>query len=155
MSARVFGAACCAGGSSVPGLITGDDRFLFATAFTMEESGILARAGGEQVKKSASDGGQTLALRATGVFAENWQAGFEFPLVRRYQEVGDGTKSSTGLGDISFVAGYELLSDISYSPYRPKVILFSRLMAPTGKSIYEITDFGRDLPIGKGFPAST
>lgn len=150
--AKTLGAPCCAGGSSVPGLITGDDQFLLSTAVTFEESSEVARANGDRIKKSAADGGQTLTLRATGVYLENWQAGFELPIVRRYQEVRAGAVASAGLGDISLVAGYELLSDISYSTYRPKLILYSRLLAPTGRSVYEITNFGKDLPLGKGFP---
>lgn len=149
---RAWSAPCCAGGSSVPGLITGDDRFLLSSAVTFEESNELARANGDRVKKSAADGGQTLTLRSTGVFADSWQFGFELPLVRRYQDVRSGAVSSTGLGDISLVGGYELISDTTYSTYRPKVILYSRFLAPTGRAIYEITNFGKDLPLGKGFP---
>jgi hypothetical protein len=59
--------------------------------------------------------------------------------------------SSVGLGDVSLDLGYEILPETTYSAWRPKGFIFSRLKMPTGKSIYEgSSPLGSDVT-GRGF----
>ena len=90
---------------------------------------------------------QTLRLEGARIFLDRWQAGFSAPLITRERY---GQKSS-GLADLQLMLGYEALPDWDYNPYRPKAVIFTSVLVPTGKSTFEADDnYGLDSR-GQGF----
>lgn len=140
-------AACCGGGSGVPGIILGDEKA--SLGFEISNLHIKTDVGQNSVWRDRSevDSTSTLRLQYTQIFSDRFQTGFSTSVIRRDR----GDSSSSGLGDTSFHVGYETLPEWNYSAWRPRAVSYLGLTVPTGRSIYEAEDLLLLDSRGKGF----
>lgn len=95
-------------------------------------------ADGTWRRQTLADETRTLRLEGSHIFADRYQAGFALPVVEK-SLAGNMGGSSSGLGDINTLVGYEYLPDWNYNPWRPKGIGFLTLTIPTGPAKFETT----------------
>jgi hypothetical protein len=140
-------AACCGGGSGVPGIIVGDEK----ANLTFEISNLHIKTDVSQQSiwrdRSEVDSTSSLRLQYTQVFNDRFQTGISTSFIRRDR----GDYSSSGLGDTSLHIGYETLPEWNYSSWRPRAVSYIGLTMPTGRSIYEAEDLLLLDSRGKGF----
>ncbi|MEQ1722576.1 MAG: serine protease spb1 [Pseudobdellovibrio sp.] len=141
----LMAAACCGGGFAIPTLITGDDKAQVTTSYSYSKIDTDVFTNGIWQKRSSDDISNIYKIDVARIFLDRFQAGLSVPIQTR--TLASGT--STGLGDVTGLIGYEYLPDWTYSPWRPRGIGFLTLTLPTGKSIYESTT-GLDSR-GRGF----
>lgn len=147
MAADTFAAACCGGGFATPALIAGDDRAQVTSSYSQLEIKNDVDADGFWRQRESNETGRTLKLDAAWIPGDLWQIGMTVPIIERNR----GTRSSTGLGDLSASLGYEYLPDWDYNPWRPKGIGYLQLTAPTGRSVYDSERADQLDSRGRGF----
>jgi hypothetical protein len=141
----LLAAACCGGGFAIPSLITGDDKAQVTTSYSYSKIDTDVFTNGVWQKRNSDDVSNVYKLELARIFLDRYQAGVSIPIQTRTLSRG----TSTGLGDISGLMGYEYLTDWTYSTWRPRGIGFFNMTLPTGKSIYE-SSTGLDSR-GRGF----
>lgn len=136
---RAQAAACCSGNAVAPSIITGDNRAQLGASISHGSVIGDAPASGLPVFRSARDSEQSQTLRLDGamLLSDRWQLGASLPVIRRSRQIGSRFESAQGPGDLSFDIGYEALPEWSYSRWRPRGFLFTRLTLPTGRSIHD------------------
>jgi hypothetical protein len=146
-TSQAFPAACCGGGSGVPGIIVGDEKANLG--FELSSLSIKTDVSQDSVWRDRSevDSTSTLRLQYTQIFNDRFQTGFSTSVIRRDR----GDSSSSGIGDTSFHVGYETLPEWNYSSWRPRAVSYVGLTAPSGRSIYEAEDLLLLDARGKGF----
>ncbi len=139
-------APCCAGGSAVPALITGDELRVFSVGVSYGNvMGDAPPAGGGwptfRDDLSPSESKQTLAISYAQLLDhDRLQAGITVPVVVNHLVTATQSNSSTQLGDFSVTLGYETMPEWDYSEWKPRVFNFIQLVLPTGQSIYQSSD---------------
>ncbi len=146
-------APCCGGTANIPSLISGDDSAQLTTSILSSQ--VIAEApvgGGIKYRKSNdNESARTIKIDAATLLSDRWQAGISLPMTQRSRNRGSSEASATGLGDISVNLGFEALPDWTYSPWRPKGIVFLTTTFPTGGSIYDAKELFRVDSRGRGF----
>jgi hypothetical protein len=142
-SPESLAAPCCAGSSSVPALITGDEaQFIsFGIQFGTVIADPPASGRGWPVfrdEQSLKENRVAYSFNfATLVDGDRWQSGLSIPLLTHSIERSGLSESSTQLGDVSWTLGYETLPEYEYSEWKPRIYHFLQVVAPTGKNFYE------------------
>ena len=152
---KVFGAACCGGGTSFPSLILSDDRAQLGITGSVAKTIGDAPVAAKPVFRSSSDQEwvQSYSLDAAFLISDRWQLGGALPYVGRSRSTSSLKASDWGLGDVSGTVGYEFLPEFSYSRWQPRGFSFFQLTLPTGGNVYESQDtFAVDAK-GYGFYA--
>ena len=154
-------APCCAGGGSLPAMITGDE----ASQLTLTTSAgtVIGDAPAEGIPVFRSsrvrETSQLLKLDAATVFSgafDRWQAGVSVPMLRHdYWRATSGSNSAMAPGDVQLGTAFEFLPEWSYSEWKPKGFVFAQLTLPTGRSIYESTATDAVDVTGKGFTTAS
>ncbi len=147
VGSQSWGAACCGGGFAAPSLIVGDDRAVLTGSFLQSQISDEIYADGLWKKRNFREDFESLRIEGARVFRDRWQGGFSLPLIKRTRS----GQSSSGAGDLALTAGYEVLPDWDYNPYRPKGTVFLQLTAPTGRSIFEAKTDNQIDARGRGF----
>ncbi len=144
---RVWAAACCGGGVSMPALVVGDPQFKFSFGYTTSEIVIdnVDSQGIWRVQDSHQKI-QTMKMDAVQSLSELWQMGLSIPVISRSFE----GRQASGLGDVSTSLGYEYLEDLDSNPSLPRGIGFVQIQWPTGKSRADSEMGGLDSR-GNGF----
>lgn len=139
-------APCCAGGSALPALISGDQAAQFGASFA--QSAVIGNApavgipvfrASENVERT-----ETLSLDAAALVSDRWQAGLSVPLVRRLIRTNSLHANATGFGDIRASLGYEAWPEYTYSEWKPRGFVFAQFILPTGGSLDTATLSGAD-----------
>ena len=145
LSVQARAAPCCAGGSAVPALITGDEAELYQVG--MSYGTVIGDApgygAGIPVFRDALSMAETRGIltinHARLLDGDRLQAGVSIPI--QFNQLSQGTRAeeSVHLGDVSMVLGYETIPEWEYSRFKPRVFSFLQATLPTGRSIYEST----------------
>lgn len=146
-------APCCAGSTSLPALITGDERAQFSAAYSQgavigdapNEGLPVFRAAGE------SETTQTLRLSGASLLSDRAQVGVTATFAAREFSRGTENASATAFGDTSLGVAYEVLPEWNYSSWRPRGHSFFEVTLPTGRSVYEANRPGMVDATGRGF----
>lgn len=143
-------AACCSGGSAIPNLMVGDDRFHLSAAF---DAGFVVGEvdqNGESVFYDEAMNERLMGVNLGGALRlhPQWQVGLKLPFRMRHFE----SQSRQDLGDIKAHLVFEPFPLYSYSPWRPKLFVFGAMTFPTGRSSYETQQVRLDS-FGRGFYA--
>lgn len=146
----IFAASCCGGGFSAPALITGDPKSQFTTSFSQSRVDSDVSTSGIWQKRQTDDQSQTLKLDGAFIISDRYQIGLSLPIQQRSVTSPEGGRS-VGFGDISILGGFEFLPDWDYSPWRPKGIVYTSILIPSGKSIYENDNLNGLKTTGRGF----
>lgn len=146
----IFAASCCGGGFSAPALITGDQQSQFTTSYSQSRVDSDVSASGIWQKRQTDDHSQTLKLEGAIIINDRYQVGLSIPIQQRSVTCPEGGRSA-GLGDISLLGGFEFLPDWDYSPWRPKGIVYTSVLIPSGKSIYDNDNLNGLKTAGRGF----
>lgn len=137
-SALGVAASCCGGGSTQVPVLAHDVQSMFR--FTAQ--GILtdrdATTQGVIVprKPTSSTLIFPMQISAATLLSDRWQ-------------VGGAWRWTDRPGDAFILASYEWLGEGLYHPWRPRILPFFQITAPTGRSVFEISDGG--FPSGQGF----
>ncbi len=146
-------APCCAGSSSLPALITGDERAQFAASFS--QGSVIGDAPNEGIPvfrgAGESETTQTLKLSGAGLLSDRSQVGVTGTFASRAFHRGSENATATALGDTSVGFAYEILPEWNYSAWRPRGHLFFEATLPTGRSVYEAERPGMVDATGRGF----
>ncbi|MBC7466330.1 MAG: serine protease spb1 [Bdellovibrio sp.] len=143
--------ACCGGGFAMPALITGDDHATVTTSYSYSKVDSDVTDAGVWIKRNNDDlTSKVFKIDGAFVFDDRYQAGLSVPIQTRSKQ-GGFSEDSTGLGDVSALAGYEYLPDWDYNPWRPHGVGFLTLTLPTGKSIQETQTVSGIDGRGRGF----
>ncbi len=146
-TSKAWSAACCGGGFASPSIITGDEKATFSTELNYSNIATDVSSQGIWQSRATDEQLQTFKLQGAHIFLDRFQVGASVPLIRRTRQGAD----STGLGDLGFNLGYEILPEWEYSAWRPRGVAFLSLMAPTGRSIQEATNSLQLDARGRGF----
>lgn len=146
-------APCCSGSSSIPAIITGDDRAQLSASLSHGTVIGDAPSEGLPVFRSELDSETTQTYRLDGaiLLTDRLQAGAGLPILSRSVDRPGTEASKSGLGDIDLDLAYEVLPEWSYSDWKPRGHAFIGLTVPTGRSIYESVEPGLVDATGKGF----
>ena len=83
------------------------------------------------------DESQTIDLGIHYQLLEYWQLASRVSLKSKDIKKSGKAESETGLGDIDLQATYEYLPEYSYSLWKPRGFIYSKLTIPTSKSLYD------------------
>jgi hypothetical protein len=141
--APAHAAPCCAGGSAVPALITGDEAELYQVG--MSYGAVVGDApgagGGIPVFRDglsiAENRGILTVNHARLLDGDRLQAGVSIPVQFNQLSQGARAEDSVQIGDVAAVLGYEILPEWEYSLWKPRVFSFLQASLPTGRSIHE------------------
>ncbi len=148
LSQKIWAAACCGGGASIPSLILGDDRRQVSTQMSFGQTAVeYVDAQGLWYTSDESTATQTLKMDVAQIISDRWQVGVSIPWIQKIK----AQEKQSGLGDISFNLGYEYLPDWDYHPWRPKGMGYVQILAPFGKSNEEATDLYKLETRGRGY----
>lgn len=133
-----YGASCCGGGSSIPGLITGDFRAQMGLQATYQNEIGKAYSQGKYLyyNNNKKRTRQNYSLFASSMISERAQIGgkINFSQTDYSNDAKKETASQFGDSEISF--GYELIQERSFSWWQPRGFVFIALTLPTGSSNY-------------------
>jgi hypothetical protein len=149
-SSQILAAACCGGTSTLPALITGDDKQILTISYAKAQIDTDVFSNGVWKKRPAGDITETYQIDSALIVKDLYQVGFSIPVQTRSRSGALGGQSS-GLADVSLQLGYEFLPDWDYNPYRPHGVGFLTFTLPTGVSIYESTQENALDSRGRGF----
>src|ERR1017187_4276103 len=150
LPSRCFSAACCGGGFNIPSVIVGDDKTQFTSSLSQSQVADDISSTGIWTPRMGRDTTQTLKLEGATLLADRLQVGMSAPFVKRSVET-MLANSNSGVGDVGVVTAYEIMPELEYSLLKPKAFIFSQIISPTGKSIYESTDPLASDVTGRGF----
>ncbi len=148
-----WGAACCGGGASYPGLLTTPSFAQLSLSTSM--SSVAARRDvrdGKIYDTAAWDSDQTQTLQLASAFLLNqdWQAGFRIPLTRHSLQVDQTKSQSLQLGDSFATVAWEYWPTYEYSKIKPRGFAFAEIRIPFANSFYDSRDsLGSDI-VGSG-----
>lgn len=142
-----FAGACCGGGSSVAGVILGDEKYLLGLDLDSKTITTDVSAKGVWRDRLELEEQQTLKLHLTSLISDRFQLGVSPSLVKKHR-YGD---TDTSLGDTSLLLAYEALPDWDYHPIRPRGTVYLSASIPTGKSVYDSQSTGFLDAAGKGY----
>ncbi len=150
----VFSAPCCAGAGVFPAMVIGDHKAQVSAV--VSQSNVIADTPEKGLpvwrKNNHAENTRTLRIDAVHVFEDLWQAGITLPINQRsLSNSATTTKSNIRLGDIQATGAYEFLPEWSYSLWKPRGYVFTSLVVPTGRSIYEAEEVGAVDANGRGF----
>lgn len=132
-------AACCGGTSSLPSLISGDDRHQISVG--VSHSSIIGDVPvqGLPVFRSASTGDTTTSTRinAATLLSDRLQAGLEWSVVEHEAWGRAGSAKYSGMGDPALSLAYEAWPEWEYSEYKPRGYWFAQVSLPFARSIYD------------------
>ncbi len=162
---RALAAPCCAGGGSLPAMITGDEASQLT--LTTSASTVIGDAPAEgipvfrstRVRETSQvlkvDAAANLSTLRPGAL-DRWQAGISVPILRHdYWRATSGSVSAIAVGDVLLGTAFEFLPEWSYSKWKPKGFVFAQLTLPTGRSIYESSATDAVDVTGKGFTTAS
>lgn len=139
-------AACCASGTALPSLIIGPQKTSVSAALSVGQVVGDYRPGYDRVylwPKERKLETQTLMISAAHMISEYSQVGLQIPLLKKnYTSAGGLSESNTLLGDVSLSYAYELVKEIEFSYYKPRVFTSVRAILPTGHSQFETASMG-------------
>lgn len=132
-------AACCGGTSSIPSLISGDDRHQVSVGVSHASIIGDAPVQGLPVFRSSSSGDSTQSTRlnAATLLSDRLQAGLEWSVVEREVWGRSGSAQYSGMGDPALSLAYEAWPEWEYSEYQPRGYWFAQLSLPFARSIYD------------------
>ncbi len=146
-------APCCGGSSAIPNLITGDDRAQIQASVSR---GVIigdAPPSGLPVFRAPDDDESLSVFNLSGAYRifDRGQIGASIPIVSRAMDSPEMYTTASGLGDLLFDFGYELIPDYTYSRWRPKGFVFLQVTLPTGPSTYDSVEPFQIDSRGRGF----
>lgn len=153
LSLKAFAAPCCGGNQGQTALITGDQKGLLSMHTLYSQVVMDALNDGTYLKRDASSQEYQFSFLIDGAFlvSDRWQVGVRFPIVVRHVEF-DPSPNQVGMGDVLVQGTFEALRELRYSPWKPRVFVFSQLSVPLGTSAFETnrpaSSFSRGFFVG-------
>lgn len=154
-SSNLSAAPCCSANAAAPSLISGDDKAQVTLGSSFGKVIGDTTGDGTSIFRAENDNesSQSFRLDAATLLSDRWQIGASIPLIRRGIVRPGIDATSTRLGDVRLNAAYEVLPEWSYSSW-PKGYVFTQLILPTGRSIYDAQSGGAVDATGQGFVTS-
>lgn len=139
LGTNAHAAPCCGGASSLPSLITGDDRAQLSSSVASGHVVGDAPSQGTPIFRTSEDTEESLTLALAGAYrvADRVQIGAELPMIRRVRRTERLSAESSGVGDIRLDGAYEFLPEWTYSEWKPHGFVFSQITLPTSPSAYD------------------
>lgn len=135
---RAQAASCCASGTALPGLITGDHEISMNASYSYGTVIGEIRPGFDKLYLWPRDRkliSQTLSLSGSMQLSDYQQISLNLPVLSKRYEMGNTfNEDSTNLGDVSMAYAYEFLPETEFSYWKPRGFLSTRLILPTGRS---------------------
>lgn len=144
--------ACCGGAMAMPALITGDDRAQLSLQVKQSSVIGVASSSGPAVFGGTQEQTQSGYLAGAYRWRDRWQAGGEFSFNRaeRVTSSREAMNFVAGAGDLTLNVGYEVVPEMRYSSWKPKVFAFLQRGFPTGRSIKSIKNGDPFGAFGRG-----
>lgn len=127
LAESLWAAPCCGGGPAGISLITGDEQRALRLGMAQVQENAYIDTYGYRSEKGREY--QLLTVSGSFLISDRWQAGFLLPFQQAQAE--------KNVGDVFVNVAYELLPELSYSRWRPKVFLYSGVDLPSGKSTFD------------------
>jgi hypothetical protein len=153
LAEQAFAAACCAGSSSMPGLMTGDQAAQVSLLALSSGEYALSEADGSVAETPLDLRQQTTRTRldASMLLSDLWQIGVAASWVMRPTPPVFGNEPPASLlGDTTLNLAYEALPEFGYSAWKPRGHVFAQVTIPTGRSIHEAQSFALSDVSGQG-----
>ena len=137
----------------MPSLITNSEKSLLTSTLSYERPQAEVMGNGVWRKRTDEEWTQNLRLNSALALSERWQLGASFSVYRRDRgnSESDSPQSAMGFGDSSLQVAYEYLSDLNYSRWLPKALVFMQTALPTGTAAGPNTDASGLNVGGRGF----
>ncbi len=135
----IYAAPCCSGSVVAPSLITTESKAQVLARMTASQVVGRSRSDGTAIFNKSGNDDYSYVIDMAGAYAvtPRLQINGSVPVNVRYRGVSTASESHAGLGDVSIGVGYELLQELYYNPYKPRVWIYTSVSAPTGRSIYD------------------
>lgn len=148
-----FAAPCCNGSTSLPTMITGDDRAQLN--LSVSQAAVIGDVPAEGLPVFRNDATAELSARLSMegavLISDRWQAGLSVPFLMRRIDSEREQARSAGLGDLLVNTDYEFLPEHNYSRWKPKGFAFFQITLPTGHALLENSAASSVEATGKGF----
>ena len=135
-------AVCCGSHAAIPSVITGYESA--RVAVTVSRNTLIGNAPveGRAVFRQPDNRPErwTVGLSGSWAFADRWQLGAGLP-------IGIGAS----IGDVQTTLAWEAIPRPDLLSVSPKVLVFTQLVAPTGRSTYEVDTIEETQITGRGF----
>ncbi|MCB0341709.1 MAG: hypothetical protein H6626_07590 [Pseudobdellovibrionaceae bacterium] len=151
VASPAWSASCCGGGTSFPSLISGDFEWQFSSS--LSSSQVLADSNISGTTIARTDdfrlSSNTLSLMGSYLLSDLWQVGIVLPVTENSYKA--STHKHYSLGDTEVFLGYEALPETTFSLWKPRAIVYLRMILPTGLSIYDSVNPLEQPATGRGF----
>jgi hypothetical protein len=139
LSHDLFAASCCGGGSSSSLIIIGDNQSEFALGITYRTD--LGQT--DNLGWASFHGDKVIDQQLAFNFqfqkqlSERFQVAVKSTLIEKHIEKQNRSEKKTGPGDFDLQATYEYLPEYTYSVWKPRGFIYSKLSVPQSKSLYD------------------
>lgn len=134
-SFKSFGASCCGGGASLPGIILNDSKAKLSSSLSYQK--VMADVDGEaraRLRKNNSNTSRIFSLDGAYLLSDYAQVSISLPYYQNKVETLKQSESSQNIGDISSAFIYEYAPEQTYSLWKPRGFFYSKITAPSGTS---------------------
>jgi hypothetical protein len=120
-------------------IITGDNRAEMSLGYSLRSDlGQTNQDGWSNLNNDQTkDQKQSINLQGQYQVSESWQLASKFSLVDKNLNKSGLKENNLGLSDIDLQATYEYLPEYTYSDYKPRGFVYSKLSVPTSRSLYD------------------
>jgi hypothetical protein len=137
-STNAFSSSCCGGGSSSSLIITGDNRAEMSLGYSLRNDIGQTNQDGWSTLNSdkIKDQKQIVSVQGQYQVSEFGQVATKLTLVNKILRKSGLDESEIGLGDVDLQGTYEYLPEYTFSNYKPRGFVYSKISIPTSKSLY-------------------
>lgn len=138
LSKSLFASSCCGGGSSSSLIILGDNKEEWALGLAWRND--LGQTDREGIAlfhdDSIIDQQSTLHFQYQRQMNDSFQLAIKSSLVQKTMKKQGRREKSQGLGDLDLQVNFEFMPEYTYSTYRPRGFIYSKLTIPNSRSLY-------------------
>lgn len=134
----LYASSCCGGGSSSSMIILGDNKQEWSLGMTYRNDlGQTDKLGNPHFNNSSTVDQQiSLNFQYQRQVNDLFQLAAKSSIIQKRMKKQGRSEKNQGLGDIDLQANYEFLPEYTYSLYRPRGFIYSKLTIPNSRSLY-------------------
>lgn len=139
LTSNLYAASCCGGGSSSSLILVGDNVQEYSLGFSYRNDlGQTDSMGWSTFHNdSVIDRQNAFNFQLQRQIADRFQLAFKSGVVEKNIQKQNRHEKTTGLSDIDLQATYEMLPEYTYSLWKPRGFLYSKISKPMSRSLYD------------------
>lgn len=139
LKGNVYAASCCGGGSSSSLILVGDNIQEYSLSFSYRNDlGQTDNVGWSLFHNdSVIDRQNALNFQLQRQITDRYQLAAKSGVVEKNIKKQNRHEKTTGLSDIEMQLTYEILPEYTYSPWKPRGFLYTKISKPMSRSLYD------------------